>query len=167
MPLERTFDEPDTMYKLNEDNETVQTVAILGKKAFDEKLAQGWQPDCPRNLPFPTTLYKPSGVTLIVQNKAEKAAALENGWEIKRYAAPQRAPEIWEIPAAAAGSPAAAAQANTELAMKLIASNERQAALEKKVERLLAALESKSDEPEVQERKKPGPKPRVHEEVSA
>lgn len=153
MPKMRTYDEPDVLHKLAADGESVaEFLTVLGKEAYDRALSEGWRDPSEPNtalpkLPFPTTLYMKNGATKIVHNRAEKAAAMEEGWETNRYPAPVVYDVAGVNPGAEPGSPAwhaaqaannAAAGQSVELALKLIESNERQAAQAKEIDELKA-----------------------------
>ncbi len=142
MPLQRTYDEPDALFRIKPDG-LAEHKSVLGKTDFDKALAEGWSPA--ESLPmlrYPYPLYRPNGSTKIVSNHAEEMAAIEDGWEDKRYAAPAPLPEIWQLAPAEAGSPAAqlalaqTSAQNMELSLKLMESNQRQSEQAAQIEEL-------------------------------
>ena len=149
MPLVRTYDDPEVMFKITPDGKSAIHTTVIGKEAFDKALNDGWQPMelLPRSLPFPTTLYRPDGQTLIVQNQAEKDAEMAKGWETKRYPAPLLRENYDEAAwPAEPGSAAAmkAAQTNNaqtvELALQLVSANTRAADQDKAIAELKAQM---------------------------
>lgn len=168
------FDEVINLYRLNPDGESVEGTAVLGKKAYDEKIAEGWTDTCPRGLPFPKQLYRPDGSVHRVENREDMNYALSphrasctancalHGWELQVYAAPKPPLEMWEI---GQNAPAAVAtQENVNLALALMVEQEKRVALEQKLEQLIASMGNSAPKPA---RAKPGRKPKVHEEVTA
>lgn len=86
------YDEPITLYKVNLDGETAQTLTVLGKKAIDVAVDQGWQIAVPF-LRYPNTLYRLDGTTKIVHSRVEEEEAERNGWDHIVRAAPAAPPE--------------------------------------------------------------------------
>ena len=116
------------MYKLNPDGESCQYVTGMGKKWHEEKLAENaaasrldpkaavWTDQCPR-VRYPHTLYKPSGETLKVENRAEENRALELGWENAVYGTVRELYSVGDPPKPTAPE---ATSGNVDLALKLI-----------------------------------------------
>ena len=135
MPQIRTYDDVDTLFKLNADGESCATICVLGEAAYKKAVAEGWT-DITRlpKLPFPTVVYRPTGETKEVNNRAELDEAMapcgENcletcrahRWERKVYAVPQPKPE-----APAVSQIATSDKATVELALELVKANTRAA----------------------------------------
>ena len=145
MPMQRTYDDPDVMFKLRADGEGAEHKTVIGKTEFDKAVSEGWQPmenlrDIPK-LPYDKTLYRPNGDTKIVHNRDEDEAAQVEGWVEQRYAAK---PEVfvsepgWPAEKGSkAEFEAAASKQTVDLALKLMESNEKVSAQQEQINTLM------------------------------
>jgi hypothetical protein len=155
MPTVRTYDDVDTLFKLNEDGESSRSIVVLGEEAYTKAIAEGWT-DISKlpKLPFPTGVYRLIPGTVFgevkrIENRAQLTEALKpcnskclpsckvHGWGRDVIAAPPEVP-----PAAAPVAPAASSAATVELALQLVAANTRAADQDKKI----AALKTQNAE---------------------
>ncbi len=136
------YDSVQTLYKMNSDNETAQMLPVLGKKAYDNAIADGWQVSVPK-LNYPCTLYQKDGSTKIAQDRADEemwmadhlsncdAHCKQHGWNHTVTAAPPTPAENF--------GPLVEPKATDEtvkLALALLESNQRIEELRAMIEKL-------------------------------
>lgn len=81
MGMQINFDDPVTLWRLNPDGESAQTMIVHKKADCDAALADGsgWTAAMPK-LDYPRALYSRMGKVKIVGNRAEEKAEKENGF---------------------------------------------------------------------------------------
>ncbi len=174
MPYVIDYDQPICLYKLNPNGETADILPVLGKKAYDNAVEEGWSEHRP-NLRYPTTMYQDDGQTKIAHSSAEDELLMRphlptcqmpcrlHGWHHTVTAAPPAPPENY--------GPLVEAASDTEsvsLALKLMEEQEKRHAMEQEMtllkQQIAETLALMREKPaKGKPGRKPNPKPAVNE----